>query len=220
MIPYILGAEASFWVLLLAALFTRYLLRLRRASTALLCGLPLVDLALLSFVTIDLARGSEPTQSHALAASYLGFTLAFGHPMVRLPLQRSCSPVETHQRESIVRPRIVGRVASGGVRRGGGGRHLDRSGSRRMRRVGAQHARRRGAQPVLGPDRDARHGHGHLVPGWARLCSACRRSRMTASPVGNVTPTLRGAMRGHAYLRWPAGESIPKKGDRQWLLRY
>lgn len=79
----IVGAEAAFWVVLGLALAARYLLRWRGTSTVLLAALPLVDLALLALVVTDLARGGEPTQSHALAASYLGFTIAFGHPLVR-----------------------------------------------------------------------------------------------------------------------------------------
>lgn len=83
MIGGILGAETAFWIVLVVALATRYLLRLRRASTVLLLGLPAIDLALLALVTMDVARGAEPTQSHAIAASYLGFTIAFGHSVVR-----------------------------------------------------------------------------------------------------------------------------------------
>lgn len=79
----IIGAELAFWVVLGLALAARYLLRLGRVSTVLLLALPLIDLVLLAFVAIDLGRGAEVTQSHALAASYLGFTVAFGHPLVR-----------------------------------------------------------------------------------------------------------------------------------------
>ncbi|WP_020580095.1 hypothetical protein [Actinopolymorpha alba] len=79
----IVAAEVSFWVLLGVALVCRYPLRLRRISTVLLWALPVVDVALLVFVAIDLAQGAEPTQPHALAASYIGFTIAFGHPLVR-----------------------------------------------------------------------------------------------------------------------------------------
>lgn len=79
----IVGAEAAFWIVLGLALAARYLPRWRRTSAALLLALPLIDLTLLAFVVADLANGAEPTQSHALAASYLGFTVAFGHPLVR-----------------------------------------------------------------------------------------------------------------------------------------
>ncbi|MFT4164134.1 MAG: hypothetical protein QM650_02710 [Microlunatus sp.] len=78
----IVGAEVAFWVVLGLALVARYLVRWRRVSTILLCALPVIDLALLAFVVADLARGAVPTPSHALAASYLGFTVAFGHPLV------------------------------------------------------------------------------------------------------------------------------------------
>lgn len=75
----ILGAELSFWIVLGLALGCRYLLRFRRLSTILLLCLPVIDLCLLIFVTVDLAHGTPPRQSHAFAASYLGFTVAFGH---------------------------------------------------------------------------------------------------------------------------------------------
>lgn len=79
----IIASEVAFWIVLAAALSVRYLAHRRRASTALLVALPLIDVALLAFVAIDLGRGAEPTQTHALAACYLGFTVAFGHPLVR-----------------------------------------------------------------------------------------------------------------------------------------
>jgi hypothetical protein len=79
----ILCAEVAFWVLLIIALGCRYLLRRRRLSTVLLLLLPVVDLTLLAFVVADLLTGATPTQQHALAATYLGFTVAFGHPLVR-----------------------------------------------------------------------------------------------------------------------------------------
>lgn len=79
----ILAAEVSFWVILGIALVFRYLIGWRRISTVLLALLPVVDLALLAFVIADLVRGAEPAQQHALAATYLGFTIAFGKPLVR-----------------------------------------------------------------------------------------------------------------------------------------
>ncbi|GAB3263290.1 hypothetical protein [Kineosporia babensis] len=79
MIVAILTAEIGFWVFLLGGLLLRYLLRRNRLSTFVLACVPLVDLALLAFVTIDIARGAEPSRAHALAAVYLGFTVAFGH---------------------------------------------------------------------------------------------------------------------------------------------
>jgi hypothetical protein len=50
---------------------------------ALLVGSPAADLVLLALTAIDLSRGAAPTQAHALAAVYLGFSVAFGHSVVR-----------------------------------------------------------------------------------------------------------------------------------------
>lgn len=82
MVAAILAAEAAFWVLLVAGLAARYLARQERLSSWLLRGVPLVDVVLVALVTVDLARGAEPSQAHALAAVYLGFTVAFGHSTI------------------------------------------------------------------------------------------------------------------------------------------
>lgn len=75
--------EALFWVLLFGGLVARYLLRRRRLSTVLLAGAPVVDLVLVALTLTDVARGSEPSGVHALAAVYLGVSLAFGPHIVR-----------------------------------------------------------------------------------------------------------------------------------------
>ena len=82
MIAAIVGAEIAFWVLLLGGLALRYLLSVRRASSLVLACVPLVDLALVILVSVDLARGAAPTHAHALAAVYLGLTVAFGHQII------------------------------------------------------------------------------------------------------------------------------------------
>ncbi|MGK4064621.1 hypothetical protein AB0Y14_00945 [Rothia sp. HC945] len=82
MIIAIVGAEIAFWVLLLGGLAVRYLLNARRASSVILASVPLVDLALVILVTTDLLRGAQPTHAHALAAVYLGVTVAFGHQII------------------------------------------------------------------------------------------------------------------------------------------
>lgn len=83
MIVAIVAAEVAFWLVLAAGLTTRYVLRRQRLSGALLVCVPLVDVALLCFVAVDIARGAPPSQGHALAAVYLGVTVAFGHSLVR-----------------------------------------------------------------------------------------------------------------------------------------
>jgi hypothetical protein len=79
----IVGAEVAFWVVLGLGLLARYVLRRPGLSRVLLLGVPLVDLALLVLVGLDLAGGTEPGRPHALAGLYLGLTVAFGHPLVR-----------------------------------------------------------------------------------------------------------------------------------------
>lgn len=79
----IVACEVGFWVVLVAGLLTRYVLRRPRAGAALLLCVPLVDLALLVFTVVDLRRGTPPEGAHGLAAVYLGFSVAFGHAMVR-----------------------------------------------------------------------------------------------------------------------------------------
>lgn len=81
--PYLLYAlivacEVGFWVVLLSALSTRYVLERERLSRALLLCLPLIDLLLLVFTATDLRRGATATFAHGLAAAYIGFTVAFG----------------------------------------------------------------------------------------------------------------------------------------------
>lgn len=84
----IVACEVGFWVLLGAGLLARYLLRLRRTSNALLLATPVVDVVLLVVAVLDLARGGEATTAHALGAVYLGFSVAFGHSVIRWADQR------------------------------------------------------------------------------------------------------------------------------------
>jgi hypothetical protein len=79
----IVAGEIGFWVVLLAGLGARYLLRRPRVGAVLLAGVPLVDLVLLVATIIDLRGGVKANEAHGLAAVYLGFSLAFGASMVR-----------------------------------------------------------------------------------------------------------------------------------------
>lgn len=83
LVAAIVACEVGFWVVLAAGLFARYLLRWRRVGAVLLAAVPVVDLALLAFTVADLRRGGEPSTAHGLAAVYLGFSVAFGHSLVR-----------------------------------------------------------------------------------------------------------------------------------------
>jgi hypothetical protein len=74
----IVGCEVAFWLVLLAALAVRYLLRRDALSRWLLLALPAIDLLLLAFTALDLRAGTTATFAHGLAAAYVGFTVAFG----------------------------------------------------------------------------------------------------------------------------------------------
>ncbi|WP_432512490.1 hypothetical protein [Kineococcus sp. SYSU DK001] len=82
MLLLIVGCEVAFWVLVVAGLLARYPLRAPRAGGALLAAVPLVDLVLLVATALHLRAGAEATPAHALAAIYLGFTLAYGRRLV------------------------------------------------------------------------------------------------------------------------------------------
>lgn len=78
----IIGCEIAFWIVLAGGLALRYFAKAKRASTAVLLLVPVVDLVLLIAVAIDLHRGTEATAVHGLAALYLGVSVAFGHRMI------------------------------------------------------------------------------------------------------------------------------------------
>lgn len=82
MVTAIVIAEVAFWVLIVLGLVSRYLLGRRRLGLALLAAVPGVDALLLLAVVIDLIGGATAEQAHALAAVYLGVSLAFGHSMI------------------------------------------------------------------------------------------------------------------------------------------
>ena len=82
-VTLILAGEVGFWILLALGLAARYLLTWHRAGAALLLCLPLVDLLVLGATVLDLRRGAAPGATHGLAAAYVGFTVAYGHSLVR-----------------------------------------------------------------------------------------------------------------------------------------
>jgi hypothetical protein len=79
----IAGAEVAFWAFLAGGLAVRYLLGQRRLGTLLLLGSPAADALLLALVALDINDGAEPSQAHVLAATYLGFSVAFGPAVMR-----------------------------------------------------------------------------------------------------------------------------------------
>lgn len=79
----IVGCEVAFWVVLLLSLIARYLLHWKGVSRWLLLSLPIIDVLLLAFTTLDLHRGATASLAHGLAAVYVGFTIMFGPITVR-----------------------------------------------------------------------------------------------------------------------------------------
>jgi hypothetical protein len=79
----IVACEIGFWVLIALGLSARYLLRWRRTGAVLLALTPVADLVLLIATALDLRAGATAHITHALAALYLGFSLAYGHKMIR-----------------------------------------------------------------------------------------------------------------------------------------
>ncbi|MFE3193070.1 hypothetical protein ACFXHA_28935 [Nocardia sp. NPDC059240] len=78
MVTIILVCEVSFWVTVVSGLLLRYALRLRQVSSVVLVLVPLIDVALVAAVAIDVYRGAEVTGVHRLAGIYLGWTVIFG----------------------------------------------------------------------------------------------------------------------------------------------
>ncbi len=83
LVAVILGGEFAFWLFLAAGLGARYLLRMPRLGLALLCGTALVDVVVLTATVLHLRGGATADFTHGLAAAYLGFSVAFGHTMIR-----------------------------------------------------------------------------------------------------------------------------------------
>ena len=82
MLIVIAACEILFWVFLLGGLLLRYVVRARRTSTVVLVLVPLADLILLVATIFDLVNGATANWTHTLAASYLGFSVAFGHTLM------------------------------------------------------------------------------------------------------------------------------------------
>lgn len=83
LIWFIIACEVGFWVVLALGLFVRFVLKLTSLSKFILLCVPLLDLALLVATTIDLSSGKTAEFVHGLAAVYLGFTIVYGHSIIR-----------------------------------------------------------------------------------------------------------------------------------------
>ena len=79
----IIAAEIGFWVVIIAGLVTRYIFNKKRLGLFFLALTPVIDLILLLVTAADLYNGATATQVHAIAAIYLGVSIAFGKSMIR-----------------------------------------------------------------------------------------------------------------------------------------
>lgn len=78
----IVASEIGFWVVILLGLVTRYIFKYKKLGLFFLALTPLIDLILLITTSIDLTRGATATIAHAIAAVYIGVSIAFGKSMI------------------------------------------------------------------------------------------------------------------------------------------
>ncbi|WP_430786812.1 hypothetical protein VBD025_14795 [Virgibacillus flavescens] len=78
----IVASEIGFWVFIAIGLLTRYVFKRKKLGLFFLALTPLIDLILLVTTSIDLFRGATATQAHAIAAVYIGVSIAFGKSMI------------------------------------------------------------------------------------------------------------------------------------------
>lgn len=79
----IVACEIVFWVVIILGLISRYMLKQRKLGFFFLALTPVIDLILLIASGIDLYRGAAGTTAHALAAVYIGVSIAFGKSMIQ-----------------------------------------------------------------------------------------------------------------------------------------
>ncbi|MYL50765.1 hypothetical protein GLV98_14820 [Halobacillus litoralis] len=78
----IVASEIGFWVVIIAGLGTRYIFKKKKTGLLLLALTPLIDLILLVTTSVHLWNGAEATIAHAVAAVYIGVSVAFGKSMI------------------------------------------------------------------------------------------------------------------------------------------
>lgn len=78
----IVASEIAFWVVIILGLTVRYLFKQKKLGLLLLALTPVIDLLLLIITTVDLYRGAVASTAHAIAAVYIGVSIAFGKSMI------------------------------------------------------------------------------------------------------------------------------------------
>lgn len=79
----IVACEIAFWIVIVLGLLTRYVFKRKKLGLFFLALTPVIDLLLLIITGIDLYRGATATTAHAIAAVYIGTSLAFGKSMIK-----------------------------------------------------------------------------------------------------------------------------------------
>jgi len=79
---FIVICEIAFWIVILIGLITRYIVKKEKLGLFFLALTPVIDLFLLVFTGWDLYNGAVATKAHAIAAIYIGVSIAFGKSTV------------------------------------------------------------------------------------------------------------------------------------------
>jgi hypothetical protein len=78
----IVACEIAFWVVIILGLVVRYVFKKNKLGLFLLALTPVIDLVLLLITSVDLYKGETATTAHAIAAVYIGVSIAFGKSMI------------------------------------------------------------------------------------------------------------------------------------------
>ncbi|TLS50943.1 hypothetical protein FE782_18010 [Paenibacillus antri] len=79
----IVACEIAFWIVIGLGLIVRYVFHKKALGLALLALTPVIDLILLVIAGFDLRSGATATTAHAIAAVYIGVSVAFGKSMIQ-----------------------------------------------------------------------------------------------------------------------------------------
>lgn len=82
MVKWIIAAEIAFWIVIIAGLFARYVLKSKKFSILLFLLTPLIDLALIILTVVDLRNGAIASTAHGISVIYIGVSIAYGKTMI------------------------------------------------------------------------------------------------------------------------------------------
>lgn len=79
----IVASEMGFWIVIILGLLMRYVFKREKLGFFFLALTPVIDLLLLIITSLDMYRGATATTAHAIAAVYIGVSIAFGKDMIK-----------------------------------------------------------------------------------------------------------------------------------------